>query len=395
MAQNRRTVSKIEFNKRIRDLVSRDSNRLRQTFQRFDKECASRLAEIQSMQEKVRHSMRNLTQEKMQAQLSPAAAEHDLHLPRKECETERVKSAVQYEDIPSRANASGGRMAFTPEERRKSNNKASLPGISYTPSEHLKVPSGSEARSRRYSLPYRPTFLPGSPKENRTFPRAPIGSSLPKEVFMKTGSPIETSPLSNLSSSTKQSSSGIHLQHHKNGYRLSIHNLPISLSRSDNLSNVRVKMSPQLDRRDLKTLDPNEDNHGESNDYAKEENGQESSDKDAKNPRRISHPPSHPSTTMVTESRRVTDPNNVNSKPLVKRTRSSSLPVDPEMLFKDFKLRESHSGASSYATFGNQQLANGKRESLPLVPKKNPETSPSPFEELRRCRYLRSDDAEA
>ena len=390
MSQNRRTVSKIEFNKRIRDLVSRDSNRLRQTFQKFDKECACRLAEIQSMQEKVRHSMRNLTQEKMQAQLSPAAAEHDLHLPRRECETERVKSAVQYEDIPSRANASGGRMAFTPEERRKSNNKASLPGISYTPSEHLKVPSSGEARSRRYSLPYRPTFLPGSPKENRTFLRAPIGSSLPKEVFMKTGSPIETSPLSNLSSSMKQSSSGIHLQHHKNGYRLSIHNFPISLSRSDNLSNVRVKMSPQLDRRDLKTLDPNEDNHGESNDYAKEENGQESSDKDAKNPRRISHPPCHPSTTMVTEPRRVSDPNNVKSKPLVKRTRSSSLPVDPEMLFKDFKLRESHS-----ATSDNQQLANGKRESLPLVPKKNVESSPSPFEELRRCRYLRSDDAEA
>ena len=394
MAHNRRTVSKIEFNKRIRDLVSRDSNRLRQTFQKFDKECASRLAEIQSMQEKVRHSMRNLTQEKMQAQLSPAAG-HDLHLPRKESETERVKLSVQYDNLASRANAPDSRIALTPEERRKSFNKASLPGIPHTPSEHLKVPSSGETRSRRYSLPYHPTFLPGSPKENRTFPRTPMASSLPKEVFMKPGSPIETSPLSNLSSSPKQSSSGIHLQHHKNEYRLSIHNLPISLSHSDNLSNVRVKMSPQLDRRDLKTLGPNEnlneDDLGENNDYAKEQNGQESSDKDSKNPGRSSHPPRHPNTAMETDPRRVSDPNNVKSKALVKRTRSSSLPVEPEMLFKDFKPRESHSGVSSS---GNRST-NSKRDSLPLVPKKNIETSPSPFEELRRCRYLRSGDTEA
>ncbi|XP_031563235.1 uncharacterized protein LOC116298813 [Actinia tenebrosa] len=54
-----------EFNKRVRDVVSRDQNRLRETFDKYDKECAERMAEIHHMQEKVRFSMRSLAMDKI------------------------------------------------------------------------------------------------------------------------------------------------------------------------------------------------------------------------------------------------------------------------------------------------------------------------------------------
>ena len=380
MAHNRRTVSKIEFNKRIRDLVSRDSNRLRQTFQKFDKECASRLAEIQSMQEKVRHSMRNLTQDKMQAQLS---TEHDPHLARRESETERAKSVPHQGSVADRK-------ALNPEERRKSNDKASLPGISYSPrSDHLDVPSSGQSRSRRHSLPHRPTFLPGSPKENRTLPRASVATSLPKQAFVKPASSSEASPVSSLSSSPKDSSHGLHLQHRKNGYRLSIRDLPISSPRSDNGSHIRVKRSPQLERRGH-TRDSNEN-------CDKGDEGVTNS----KNPRERSHTPSKLNITMETEPRRGSDPNNVKSKPLVKRTRSSSLPIEPNTLFKaDLKSRDQSHPSLSRTVKSASHEAGGKRGSPPAIPTSalpNKESEPAarPFEELRRCRYLRSDDTEA
>ena len=54
-----------EFNKRVRDVVSRDQNRLRETFEKYDKQCAERMAEIHHMQEKVRFSMRSLAMDKI------------------------------------------------------------------------------------------------------------------------------------------------------------------------------------------------------------------------------------------------------------------------------------------------------------------------------------------
>ena len=65
--RNKRGVSRVEFNKRIRDLVSRDTNKLKQTFDKFDREHASRMAEIYGMQEKMRHAMRNLAIDKKSA----------------------------------------------------------------------------------------------------------------------------------------------------------------------------------------------------------------------------------------------------------------------------------------------------------------------------------------
>lgn len=398
MAQNRRTISKIEFNKRIRDLVSRDSNRLRQTFQKFDKECASRLAELQSMQEKVRHSMRNLAKDKMQAQLN---TEQDLQLPRKESETERGKPSPR-EHVHHQGSVPD-RKAFTPEEKRRSSNKASLPGISHNRADHLEVPRSGQARSRRHSLPHRLTFLPGSPKENRTLPRASMTSSLPKEAFVKPGPPMKTSPLSELSSSPKETSLGIPLQYRKNGYRLSIGDLPISSSRSDHMSNVRLKRSPQLDCRSH-TLNSNAncniDDQGVCSEHAKDEKSQQAcSNKDCKAQRRSNHTPGHLNTAMETEPRRGSDPNNVKSKRLVKRTRSSSLPVEPETLLKDFKPKESHSGVFR-SVKSPSYVAGDKHESpavaqLSILPKKKDEAASSAFEELRHCRYLRSSDTEA
>ena len=65
MAQNRRDF---EFNKRVRDIVSRDSNKLRLEYDKFERQYNSRLAEIHSMQEKMKHSMRELALEKMHIQ---------------------------------------------------------------------------------------------------------------------------------------------------------------------------------------------------------------------------------------------------------------------------------------------------------------------------------------
>lgn len=392
MAHNRRTVSKIEFNKRIRDLVSRDSNRLRQTFQKFDKECASRLAEIQSMQEKVRHSMRNLAQDKLQSQLS-SATEHDLHLKVKESETERGKSSVPGQNVAHQVYASDNRAALTPEERRRTNNKIPLPDIPYTHSEYLKVPNSGESRSRRHSLPHRPTFLPGSPKETHTFLRSPVASSLPKETFVIPGS--QMGALINYPSSPKQSARGIPLQQHRNGYRLSIHDLPISLSRSDNLPNIRVKKSPQLVRKGRKTPDSNKncnkDDLGAGNDCAKEDKSKQESS--TKTPRSNSD---QLDGVIETESRRGSDPKSVKSKTLVKRTRSSSLPVDPAMLLhsRDFKPKEIQSSVS-ISDASADHTAGCRHESHWVVNKDDDDVALTSFEELRQCRYLRSGDADA
>lgn len=374
MAQNKRAVSKIEFNKRIRDLVSRDSNRLRQTFQKFDKECATRLAEIQSMQEKVRYSMRNLKQEKMQAQLN---AVHDLQLERR-----------GNESLPHQESAFD-RKAFTPEERRKNNYRASIPGIPYNRFDHLEVPSSGQTRSRRHSLPHRPTFLSGSPKEIRTQPRASISSSLPKETIVKPATATETPILSNLSSSPKESSHLSHLQLRKNGYRLSISDLPILPPRFDNVSSIRVKRSPQLDRRSLDTNDSWDDQSTGMGHVKDEKSSQEICNQDTKNPRRSSHTPSHLNIAMETDPRRESDPNNVKSKPLVKRTRSSSLPFEPETMFGDVKLREIHSCVPRSVTSVNP-AAGSKALPITTLPKKENEDATRSFEELRRCRYLRS-----
>lgn len=438
MSQNRRTVSKMEFNKRVRDLVSRDSNRLRQTFQQFDKECASRLAEIQSMQEKVRHSMRNLTQEKMQAR----AEFGNFHRgARRESETERGNV---YPDQHQQG-SSPDTKASSIDERMKLNNKTSLPGIHFNRSEHLGIPNrAGQARRRRYSLPHPPTFLPGSPKESRALPihtshpRTSMASSLSKEAFVKPGSPSESSLMSNLSSSPKESLHGMHLLwpenagHRKNDYRLSISELPISSSRADPMSSVRIKLSPQLDRKGHTIVSKDdivEDDQGIGAEPVKDETSEdeksENCDKDGKNPRgsHTSLSRQHEQAenrsldvtietgTMETEPRRVTDSNNAKSgvhhperlspippKTLLKRTRSSSLPCDPDLM-KNLKPRDSHrSGVSRASRSANRATSATKRASSPAVPVptilKDKESASRAFEELRHCRYLRTTDIE-
>ena len=395
MAQNRRTVSKFEFNKRVRDLVSRDSNRLRQTFQKFDKEYASRMAEIHSLQEKVRHSMRNLTQEKMQAR-----------------EAERGKSSTN--------DHQEGGISDT-DERMKHNYKASLPGIQINRSDHLEVPNRGQTRSRRYSLPHPPTFLPGSPKESRTLPihvshPRTIASSLPKEAFAKPGSPKDTSLMSNLAGSPKESLHGIHLQYPENArrrksdYRLSVRELPISLSRSDPMFTVKNKLSPQLDRKghtvaskgdidgDVQNTSTEHDKDDTSDDH------EDSCDKDSQSPKGdhitlqrqpiTNHSSDH---AAEAEQQRGNDSNHVKPKTLLKRTRSSSVPCDPDRL--NLKPKDNIRSGESRPSRSPNHAAGTKRDVSPAIrvftPQEGMDTSSKPFDELRNCRYLRNSNFES
>lgn len=409
MAQNRRTVSKIEFNKRVRDLVSRDSNRLRQTFQKFDKECASRLAEIQSMQEKVRHSMRNLTQEKMHAR--PGSEFGNFHrAARRESETERGRSLPHDDQEGSKPDS----RVLSTNERIK-HNKASLPGIHVSHSDHREVPNRGQARSRRHSLPHPPTFLPGSPKENRALPihvshpRTTMSSSLPKEAFVKPGSPSEASLMSSLSGSPKQSLHGVNLQYpetarnRKSDYRLSVSDLPISSSRNDPLSTLRIKLSPQLGRKGHIVVSKDDtagEDHDISTESAKDDTSeQDSCDEDLESSGESPTSLQHQQTTnhafdhaTETEPKRENNSTYTKPKTLLKRTRSSSLPSDPDLL-KNLKPRDSHRSG----VFRPSRSANhSPRELSPGVPlQKGKEPASKPFDELRHCRYLRNSNVEA
>lgn len=386
MSQNRRTTKKIEFNKRVRDIVSRDSNRLRKTFEKFDKEYASRLAEIQNMQEKVRHSMRNLAQERMQ--IRPNSEIANFHRSaRREDETEGAKSV--HDD-----RRKGSKMMFdnklqqSVEERMKSNSKASLPGIHNTRSEHLEVPNRSPTRTRRYSLPHPPTFLPGSPKESRAFPihaslaRSGISSSLPREAFVKNISPQDALRRKQLQSSE--------IAWQRRTDRLSVHDLPTSSSSSDSLNSAKAKLSPQLSRKVHKAdiihnekdinSKPDEDKKSEHAKFTEDSSGSDTLMKD-----------------IEREPKSVIDHNNTRPKVLLTRTRSSSLPCDPSQL-KDIKPKESlNSGVSGFIR-SKDHVASGKRVSslaVPVATDQNENESVSkPFEELRLCRYLRSSDVE-
>lgn len=416
MAQNRRTISKLEFNKRVRDLVSRDSNRLRQTFQKFDKEYASRMAEIHSMQEKVRHSMRNLTQEKMQARPGSEFVHVNYHRgARMESEAERGEKSSTNDH--QEGGASDTRTSNTDDRMPKHNYKASLPGIQFNRSEHLEVPNRGQARRRRYSLPHPPTFLPGSPKESRALPihvshPRTIASPLPKEAFAKQGSPKDTSLMSNLSGSPKESLHGIHLlypentRRRKSDYRLSVRELPISLSRSDPMLNVKNKLSPQLDRKghivtskDGTDGDDQNINTDPVNDETTDDH-EDSCDKDFQSPGGSHITLQRQPVTdhgVETERPKGNDSNHVKPKTLLKRTRSSSVPCDPDRLslqpMDNIRTVESRPSRSA------NHAAGTKRDVSPAIrvvtPQGDMDTSSKPFQELRNCRYLRNSHMES
>jgi len=418
MAQNRRTISKLEFNKRVRDLVSRDSNRLRQTFQKFDKEYASRMAEIHSMQEKVRHSMRNLTQEKMQAR--PSSELVNYHRGTR-LESEAEGGGKSSTNDQREGGISNTRISNADERMPKHNYKASLPGIQFNHSDHLEVPNRGQARSRRHSLPHPPTFLPGSPKESRALPihvshPRTIASSLPKEAFAKPGSPKDISLMSNLSGSPKESFHGVHLQypenarHRKSDYRLSVRELPISLSRSDPMFTVKNKLSPQLDRKGHIVASKGE-NDGDGQNANSEpvkddtsEDREDSCDKDSQSPRgshvTLQRQPvaNHSSDHAVEcEQQRGNDSNHVKPKTLLKRTRSSSVPCDPDRL--SLKSRDNTRTGESRSSRLANHAAGTKRDVSPAIrvvtPQGGMDTSSKRFEELRNCRYLRNSNIES
>ena len=414
MAQNRRTISKLEFNKRVRDLVSRDSNRLRQTFQKFDKEYASRMAEIHSMQEKVRHSMRNLTQEKMQAR--PGSGLVNYHRDTR-MESEADRRGKSSTNDHQEGGISETRPSNTDERMSKHNYKASLPGIQFNRSDHLEVPNRGQARSRRYSLPHPPTFLPGSPKESRALPihvshPRTIASSLPKEAFAKPGSPKDTSLMSNLSGSPKESLHVMHLQYPENArrrksdYRLSVRELPISLSRSDPMLIVKNKLSPQLDRKGhivASKDDTDGDDQNINADPVKDDTSDDNEDgwdKGARSPSgshiALQRQPV-PDHAVEAEQQWGNDSNHVKPKTLLKRTRSSSVPCDPDRL--SLKPMENIHTLESRPSRSASHAAGTKRDVSPAVrivtPQGNMDTSSKPFQELRNCRYLRNSDIES
>lgn len=390
MSHSRRTTKKIEFNKRVRDIVSRDSNQLRKTFEKFDKEYASRLAEIQNMQEKVRHSMRNLAQERMQMRPNSEIANFQRGA-RREGEVEGGKS-VHDDRREGSTMMFDNKLQSSVEERIKSNSKASLPGIHNTRSEHLEVPNRASTRVRRFSLPHPPTFLPGGPKESRAFPihaslpRTGISSSLPREAFVKPSSPKDTLRRKQLQSSETA--------RQRRTDRLSVNDLPISSSRSDYLTSAKGKLSPQLGRKILKV--ENSLNDKDINSDPDEENKPDQV-KSLGNSEITSGSDTPLKKGDDREPKGVIDHNNTRPKILLTRTRSSSLPCDPSQL-KDIKLKENlNSDVSEFIGSANH-VVSGKRVSSAALPiathwKENEPVS-GPFDELRYCRYLRSSDVE-
>ena len=368
------------------------------------------MAEIHSMQEKVRHSMRNLTQEKMQGRPSSDLVNHQRGT-RMESEAERGgKSSTQEQQ---EGGISDSRTTNTDERMPKHNYKASLPGIQFNHSDHLEVPNRGQARSRRYSLPHPPTFLPGSPKESRALPThvshpRSIASSLPKEAFAKPGSPKDTSLMSNLYGSPKDSFHGVHLQYpenarrHKSDYRLSVRELPISLSRSDPMLTVKNKLSPLLDRKGHIVASKGDTDGDDQNintdpvkDHTSDDHEDCSCDKDSQSPRG-SHMHSHDHA-VEAEQQRENVSNHVKPKTRLKRTRSSSVPCDPERL--SLKPRDNIRSGESRPSRSLNHAAGTKRDASPAIrvvtPQGGMDTSSKPFEELRNCRYLRNSNNES
>jgi len=376
------------------------------------------MAEIHSMQEKVRHSMRNLSQEKMQARPSSEVVNYHRST-RMESEAERGGKFSTNDQ--QEGGISDTRTSNTDERMPKHNYKASLPGIQFNHSDHLEVPNRGQARSRRYSLPHPPTFLPGSPKESRAFPihvshPRTIASPLPKEAFAKPGSPKDTSLMSNLSGSPKDSFHGVHLQYpenarrHKSDYRLSVRELPISLSRSDPMLTVKNKLSPQLDRKGHivpSKGDTDGDDQNINTDPVKDDTSndhEDSCDKDSQSLKgshiTLQRQPvtnhSHDHADHA-EQQRENDSNHVKPKTRLKRTRSSSVPCDPDRL--SLKPRDNIRTGESRPSRLTNHAAGAKRDVSPAIrvvtPQGGMDTSSKPFEELRNCRYLRNSNIES
>ena len=413
MAQNRKTISNVEFNKRVRDLVSRDNNRLRQTFQKFDREYETRLAEIQNMQEKVRHSMRSLAQDKKQVQ----AGFVDVSSEGRGRETDRTKGWTQ-------AHLKGGANPYyngkrehkdeTTGGRKKHGSSNSLLGVYHPPSSQIELPSPFQYR-RRHSLPHGPTFLPpGSPKEARMLSthrfhsselKTHMVSSPPKEASVKPRSFKETYVLSE---SPKETHAG---QQQWNGkhrllesYRLSVGAVPITASRADPVACLRVKLSPRSGRKRLLMDSARGDNtkeddrHDWHHEFYRQTSDQELNSEEASSMNALRNSTARMSLTVTeTEPRIEVDPDCSKTKRPVARTRSSSLPVviDPDAI-KNLHQKSSHSGQRGGGGGTARQRIKNKSIASSEVPissvKKEKESPAKSFEGLRRCRYLRTSD---
>ena len=184
MALNRKDI---DFNKRVRDLVSRDNNKLRLEFDKFEKEYNNRLAEIHSMQEKMKHSMRELALEKK-------------HIQEKQQITSGESNSKRHFGLSRRHMSAGASELLTPEKRRlyqsTNNNEvqesAFLVDTESKDSPHAKLQSDkapfsvsgrkgvSAPRQRRVSLPFHHSSGSISPGASSNF-LLPVGS--PRGLF--------------------------------------------------------------------------------------------------------------------------------------------------------------------------------------------------------------------
>lgn len=380
--RTRRGISKVEFNKRIRDAVSRDSNKLRQTFDKFDKEYASRMAEIHSMQEKVRHSMRSLAMDKKHVQ---ETSDHN----RKTDDEKNPEERGTKEATKLRRN---GANSMDPLKLNARRNPRMSVGH-HLPSQ-LEI---SAENKRRYSLPlYRSPFTTGIAKSNRDNPREspprllhsqggfpqfptnhmPKVSSPPqREIHSRLNSPKDTPSLA-----PKELHSSFHVPTSRREHpRLSINSLPAS---------ARVPMATTGVRRRYQAYGSAPASvRGESFDEKKDlARGTQQNPKTASRVRSVSLCRAlQPVVAMVTETRRLSDSDSRKMK-----NRTFSLPSNPQVTMK----------LPSEVTHKMSSPDSKPRRSSPAIPipgqRKNDidDVEADAFEELYQCRYLRNNDVE-
>lgn len=168
-----------EFNKRVRDLVSKDRTNLREKCDKFDKQCAQSLAAIQQMQEQVRFSMRCLAKDKIEIKQENARRRHS--------------EATQHSSSSQNTDGSQSNVNKNKNELETLNNKEFLQkhrgSDGVIRSNNLDIPRVSNAL-RRASTPVG-LFQPTSPKNIRNIgntisasdTRALNPSSLPEDLY--------------------------------------------------------------------------------------------------------------------------------------------------------------------------------------------------------------------
>lgn len=336
----------LDFNKRVRDLVSKDRTKLRERCDKFDKQCAERLAEIQHMQEKVRFSMRNLAKDKIQINQGEARrrkSEISQYSPRKESES---SSSLSKDDE-----------SVCKKETIKEFLQKHRGSDGVLRSKNLEIP---DCKTRRASI----GVPPGSPKTSRDVAslhaidsRAALSSSFPKDLYTVTN----TRKLSRPNDRNNMLS--------VNDLRMTSKSPVINLRRKSADENVRgTRKFSEISR---PNIDPSPDRLGTDNRPWR--------------PRSVSV--AHVTVPKVTKGTNSRKYSGAGPKGQLFRMRSSSL---PDLLSPNYSNEGKDTMSSSAPGKRLEDTASGN-----ITIKDNDSPLARKFEELRNCRYLRTSDANA